>query len=102
MPPASSPDIRMTMLIPIHRCFFDGFLDFSPALKTASFECQRFERLPPRLDQVEIGGVRGLKDEFPAWIGQIEEKNIHGAMHRQIIQDDIDPLHIGWRIHSST
>jgi len=42
------------MSIPISRGSLDCLLNFRPGSKAATFERQRSQRLPPRLDQVEI------------------------------------------------
>jgi len=69
-------------------------LDLLPALEAPSFEGQRLERLPPRLDQVQIRRSSELKDELPARIRQIEEEHIHGSMHGEIVQHGVNPLHV--------
>jgi hypothetical protein len=43
----------------------DGDLDVLPRLEEASCKGQGSEGLPPRLDQVEVGGVLRLEDELP-------------------------------------
>src|SRR6266516_2155752 len=82
--PAASPHIGMLVRIPIGRCFLHCLLDLLPTLKSPSFEGQRLEGLPPRLDQVSISRSSRLEDELPARIGQVEEEHIHGSMHAQI------------------
>ena len=41
-------------------------LDLLPALEAPPFKGQRLEGLPPGLDQVQVGGSGGLKDELEA------------------------------------
>jgi hypothetical protein len=39
----------------------DGFGDLVPGLEAAAGESQRSQHLPPRLDEVEVGGVLRLE-----------------------------------------
>lgn len=80
-----APDVGMLVGIPIRRGLLDGLLDFLPGLETSAFERQRFEGLPPGFNQVQVGGVGRLEDELPTWIGQVEEQDIDGSMHGQMI-----------------
>ena len=65
---------------------------FLPALEPSALERQRAQNLPPGLDQIEVRGVLGLKDELPARMGQGEQQHIGGAMHVQVVDDRMDPL----------
>src|SRR5438093_468193 len=84
----------MTMSIPISRGSFDRLLNFRPRFKAAAFERQRAQRLPPRLDQVEIGGILRLKDEFPTRMLQTKQENITRAMCAQVINNRINAIEI--------
>ncbi len=60
----------MTMSVPISRRSFNRLLNFRPGFETAASGRERAQRLPPRLDQVEIGGILRLKDEIPTRMPQ--------------------------------
>ena len=83
------------MSIPISRGSFNCLLNFRPGFKAATFERERAQRLPPRLDQVEIGGVLRLKDELPTWMLQTKQEDITRAMCAQVINNNrIDTIEI--------
>jgi hypothetical protein len=63
----------MPMGIPVARCGLHRRADLLPGLKPVAFERQRAQNLPPRLDQVEIGGILGLEDELEARMRQGKE-----------------------------
>ena len=73
----------------MHRLF-----DLLPGFEASTFEGQRFEGLPPWLDQVQIRRRGGLKDELPARIRQIEEEHIHGSIHGEIVQHGVHPIRV--------
>ena len=75
----------MFVRIPVGCRLLHRFNNLLPRFETPPFEGQRLERFPPRLDQIQVGGVGGLKHEFPAWIRQIEKQDIDRSMHREII-----------------
>src|SRR5260221_11918871 len=83
-PPA--PDKRMLVGVPVG----GGGHHFLPGFKTASFQGERTQRLPPGVHEIEIGGIGGLIDEFPTGMMDHEEQEIVAMMHVQIIQDGID------------
>src|SRR6266851_9923941 len=85
MSPTSTPHIGMFMCVPVGRRLLHRLLDLSPGLEASAFERQRLEGFPPGFNQVQVRGVRGLKDELPARIGQIEEQDIDGPMHAQVV-----------------
>src|SRR6266496_2795869 len=62
---APAPDEGMTMGVPVLRRFVDGLADLVPGLEAATLQRQRPQDLPPRLDQVQVGGVGRLEDELP-------------------------------------
>jgi len=92
MPAPSAPHEGVTMRVPIRTCFDDRVLDRLPGQKLPPLQCQRFQDLPPRLDQVQIRRIRRLEDELPARMRQGEEQDIGSFVGRQIIEDCIDPL----------
>ena len=73
MSAASPPDVGMFVRIPVGRRLVHRLFNLFPRLETPPFERQRLEGLPPRFNQVQVGGVGGLEDKLPARIGQIEE-----------------------------
>ena len=94
MSATSAPDKWMTMSVPISRGSFNRLLNFRPSFKAATFERERAQRLPPRLDQVEIGGILRLKDELPTRMLQTKQENITRAMRTQVINNCIDTIEI--------
>ncbi len=48
--------------------------DVIPGCKTTSLQSQRTQHFPPGFDQVQIGGVLGLKDKLPTRMGQAEQQ----------------------------
>src|SRR5829696_5233881 len=59
----------MAMGVPVVPRFLDGVLELPQRLEEAPGQRQGPGRLPPRLDEVEVGGVLGLEDELPARVG---------------------------------
>src|SRR5215475_15629382 len=94
MSATSAPNKWMTMSVPISRGSFDCLLNFRPSFKAATFERGRAQRLPPRLDQVEIGGILRLRDELPTRMLQTKQENITRAMRAQVINNRIDTVEI--------
>ena len=68
------------MSVPISRGSFDCLLNFRPGFKAATFERERAQRLPPRPDQVEKGGILRLKDELPTRMLQTKQEDITRSM----------------------
>ena len=68
------PDKGMFMGIPVGGSRLDGLLDLFPSLKTASFERQGTEHLPPGFDQVQVGSTSGLIDKLRARMMDHEEQ----------------------------
>ena len=56
----------------------DRVVDLGPRLKALPLQRQRPQRLPPRLNPVQVGGVFRLEDERPAGMGQGEAQDIRG------------------------
>ena len=70
MPATLSPNKGMPMSVPVRRGCLNGLTHLLPGFEAAAFEGQRSQHFPPRLDQIEIGRVDGLKDELPGGMGQ--------------------------------
>ncbi len=92
MPTSPSPDKRMLVGIPVSCSRFNGCNHFVPGLKTSSFQCQRTQDLPPRFDQIQGGGIGGLRDELPVRMADHEQQQAMTMMHVQVIHDRIDAL----------
>jgi hypothetical protein len=75
MSATSVPDKWMTMSVSISSGGFNCLLNFRPSFKAATFERERAQRLPPRLDQVEIGSILRLKDELPTRMLQTKRRS---------------------------
>jgi len=61
-----------------------------PRLEAAALAGERAERLPPGLDQVAVGSVRGLVDELLGGVAGGEERDVGGVMRAQVVQDQVD------------
>src|SRR3954470_1610869 len=94
MAPPLSPDERMAVRVPVIGRLRDGGGDLVPGLEATSGQGKRVQDLPPRLDQVEGGGVFGLEHHLPAWMGQHEQQHVGGAVAAQVVGDGVDPLDI--------
>ena len=83
------------MGIPVagRRC--DRRADVVPGLEALALEGQGTQDLPPRFDQVQVGGVRGLEDELPPRVGEREEEHIGGAVGAEVVEDGVDALNSG-------
>jgi hypothetical protein len=95
MAPTSSPDERMLVLVPVGGGTFDGLCDLGPGLEPSPCQSQGAQHLPPRLDQIEIRCVLGLKDELPAGVKQAEQQHVGRAVSAEVVSDRIDPLDRG-------
>jgi hypothetical protein len=62
--PASAPDVRVAVGGPVLDGARDRLFDLLLRLEEAPLDDQGFERLPPWLYEVEVGGVLGLEDEL--------------------------------------
>jgi hypothetical protein len=62
----SAPDKGMFMGVPVSRSGLDGGHHFLPGFKASALKCQGAQDLPPGFNQVQLGGVLGLVDKFPA------------------------------------
>src|SRR3954453_3817734 len=95
VPPSTAPDEGMLVLVPVRGGPLDGFFDLGPGLEATPFEGQRAQDLPPRLDQVQVGRVFGLKHELPARVGQSKEQHIGCAVDVEVVHHGVDPRDIG-------
>ena len=85
MAPTASPDEGMLVLVPVGGGAFNRLLDLGPSLKASPFQGQGAQHLPPRLDQVEISGIGGLKDELPAGVKQAEQQHVGRAVSAEVV-----------------
>src|SRR4029453_2447380 len=92
----SAPDERMPVSVPTLGRHLNGAGHFGPSLKASTFERQRAEHFPPRLDQVEGGGILRPEEELPPRRGKREQQDVRRAMRFKVIQDGIDPPHLSW------
>ena len=90
------PYKKMTRSIPAGSGSLNGLADLLPGMKASSFERQRTQHLPPGFNQVEIGGVPGLKDEYPAGMAQTEEQHVRCAVSTEVIDNGIHAFHFRW------
>src|SRR3954470_5957276 len=95
MAPTASPNEGMLVLVPVGGGAFNRLLDLGPGLEASPFQGQGAQHLPPRLDQVEVGRVLGLKDELPAGMEQAEQQYVRRAVSAEIVSYRIDPLDCG-------
>ena len=84
----------MPMGIPVGCSLTNCLAQLLPGFETPSFQRQRTQDFPPRLDQVQVGGIFGLEDELPALVGQAKQEHVGCAMRTQVVQDGIDPFSI--------
>ena len=89
-----APAEGMPMLVPICRCLLDRLDNLVPAFKSAAFEGQGAQHLPPGLNQVEVSRILGREDKLPTRMPQREEQDIGGAMNIEIVHNRIHPLSI--------
>src|SRR5829696_4793460 len=89
---APPPDKGMAMGVPVLGGSIESRTELLPRLEAAAREGQRAQYLPPRLDQIEVGGVPRLEDELPARVDQRPEQHVRGAVGCQVVQDDVDAV----------
>src|SRR3954465_13577204 len=65
MTAAPSPDEGMAARVPVFGRLCDGLGDLVPGLEATSGPGERAQHLPPRLDEVEVGGVFRLELHLP-------------------------------------
>ncbi len=61
------------MSVPVGGRGFNSLFDLFPTLEATAFGCEGAKHLPPRFDQVEIGGIGRLEDKLPPRMVQAEE-----------------------------
>src|SRR4051812_11618944 len=86
----------VTVIIPVLGSPLDGGDNLGPVLEALTRKGQRLEDLPPRFDQVEVGGVFGLEHEFPSRMADHEEQDVRAAMRIQVVQNRNDVLASIW------
>ena len=64
----TTPDEGVLVRVPVGRRLEHRLFNLSPGLEATTFQRQRAQDLPPRLDQVQVGRVLGLEDELPAGV----------------------------------
>src|SRR3954452_23188023 len=57
MPPSAPPDKGVLVGVPVIGGTLHGLLDLGPCLKATPLQRKRAQHLPPRLQQVQIGGI---------------------------------------------
>jgi len=77
---------------PARRGLVDRLANLAPSLEAAPGEGERAQHLPPRLDEVEVGGVLRLEHHLPARVRQHEEQHVNRAVAAQVVGDGVDPL----------
>src|SRR3954468_7694255 len=92
MTPSTTPDEGRRVIVPVGRGSSDRLLDLGPGLETAALQRQRAQHLPPRLDQVQVGGVLGLEHELPARMQQAEQQHVGRAVDVEVVEHGVDPL----------
>src|SRR5215213_6024072 len=89
----SPPDEWMPVIVPVRRGPCDGLLDLGPGFEAAALQRQRAQHLPPGLDQVQVGGIFGLKHELPARMQQAEQQHVGRAVDVEVVEHRVDPFH---------
>src|SRR3954447_25536243 len=92
VPPFAAPQEGVLVRVPVRGGAPDSLLDLGPGLEAAALQCQRAQDLPPRLDQVQVGGILGLEHELPARVGKREQEDIGGAVDVEIVHHRVDPF----------
>lgn len=88
-----SPKIWVPMEVPVLCGFGNRFFDLLPSLKSSSSQGERAKGLPPRLDEVEIGGSCRNVGELPARVREQEQQHLFGSVDVEVIQNTDD---LGW------
>src|SRR6478736_5044324 len=89
--PSTAPDEGMLVLVPVGGGPFDGPLDLGPGPEASPLQGQGAQHLPPRLDQVQVGGILGLEHELPARMQQVEQQHVGRTMSIQVVEYGVDP-----------
>jgi hypothetical protein len=91
----ATPEERMAVPVPVGGRLRDGAADFLPRREPPPLQRQALEHLPPRLDQVEVGGVLRLEDELPPRVRQAKQQHVGGPVRLQVVDDGVHPLGLG-------
>src|SRR3954468_16808731 len=92
MAPSATPNKRMLVGVPVLGGALHGQLNLGPCLKATPLQCKRAQHLPPRLQQVQIGGIDRLEHELPPRGGQREQQHVSGSVGIEIVHHRIDPF----------
>src|SRR3954467_15305508 len=80
VPPSTTPQEGVLVLVPVRGGTADGFFDLGPSLEAAALARERAQDLPPRLDQVQVSRVDRLEHELPARMGEREDQPVGCAV----------------------
>ena len=86
------PSKGMTVIVPVGRGLVDSRAKVLPGFEAPTFQGERAQDLPPWFNQVQIGGIDGLKDELPAWVCKGEEQDVCCPMGAQVVENDKNTL----------
>src|ERR1700760_2356767 len=92
MTPSATPDKGVLVGVPVLGATPPGLLDLGPCIEAPPLQRQRAQHLPPRLQQVQIGGINRLEHELPARVGQREQQHVWGGVSVEIVHHRIDPF----------
>src|SRR5712692_5910751 len=92
VPPPAPAHEGVFVCIPIGGASLHRSGDLFPGLEAVAFERQGLQHLPPRLNQVEVGRIDRLIDEFPTGMMHHEEQQIIAVMDVQVVHDGVDAL----------
>src|SRR3954447_21432046 len=95
MAPSAAPEEGVLVLVPVRGGAPDGLFDLGPGLEAVALQRQRAQDLPPRLDQVQVGGIFGLEHKLPARVGQSEEQHVGRTVRVEVVDHGVDPLDPG-------
>src|SRR3954453_23565714 len=92
MAPSATPDKGVLVGVPVIGGTLYGLLDLGPCLKATPLQRKRAQHLPPRLQQVQIGGIDRLEHKLPTRVNQREQQHVHGGVGVEIVHHRIDPV----------
>ena len=92
MPPSAAPHKGMLVGVPVIGGTPHGLLDLGPCLKAPSLQREGTQHLPPRLQQVQIGGIDRLEHELPTRVGQREQQHVGGGVGVEIVHHRVNPF----------
>src|SRR5918997_3887531 len=87
-----SPGEGMAVRVPVSGRLRDGLGDLVPGFEATPGEGERAQHLPPRLDEVEVGGVFRLEHHLPARVRQQEQQHVGSAMAAQGVGNGVNAL----------